>query len=177
VGLVTGSLLGLLGGPVGFALGAGYGALAGSLYDSGVAIVGSDFLDEAARSLEPGKAAVVAEIDEEWVTPLDTRMEAVGGSVIRRARSDVVDAQFQRDAAAIEAEVAAMEAEQAKVDAETKARLQAKIDSARARLQSTQQRAKSWAETTRQEAEAKRAAQQEQLERRSAELRTGALGA
>jgi hypothetical protein len=31
----------------------------------------------------------VAEIDEDWTTPVDTRMEAIGGSVFRRTLSDV----------------------------------------------------------------------------------------
>ena len=42
------------------------------------------------------KVVIVAEIDEEWVTPLDTRMEMLGGVVDRHARWDVIDAQIGR---------------------------------------------------------------------------------
>jgi hypothetical protein len=36
-----------------------------------------------AHQLAPGKAAVIAGVDEDWVKPLNARMEAVGGSVVR----------------------------------------------------------------------------------------------
>jgi hypothetical protein len=49
-----------------------------------------DFLDEVSRRLLPGKVAVVAEIFESWVTLVDTRMEAQGGVVFRRARTSVM---------------------------------------------------------------------------------------
>ena len=86
VGLLTGSLIGLLGGPVGVALGASAGTFGGMLYDFAKVGVGEDFLDEVGQHLQPGKVAVVAEIWEEWVMPVDTRMEAAGGVVFRRAR-------------------------------------------------------------------------------------------
>src|SRR5579871_1603979 len=75
VGLLTGSLVGVLGGPVGMAVGAATGTYAGAIYDMVAAGINMDFVDEASAQLQPGKAAVVAEIEEEWVTPLDTRME------------------------------------------------------------------------------------------------------
>ena len=43
--------------------------------------VDTDFLTDVATALTPGKYAVVADVDEDWVTPVDTRMEAVGGVV------------------------------------------------------------------------------------------------
>jgi hypothetical protein len=42
-------------------------------------------LTDVATALTPGKYAVVADVDEDWVTPVDTRMEAVGGVVFRRS--------------------------------------------------------------------------------------------
>jgi hypothetical protein len=50
------------------------------LYDLAHLGVGEDFLYEVEKSLLPGKAAVVAEVWEEWTLPVDTRMEALGGS-------------------------------------------------------------------------------------------------
>jgi len=163
IGLVTGSLIGLLGGPVGVAIGASVGTFGGLLYDVAKAGVGGDFLDEVGRHLQPGKVAVVAEVQEEWVTPLDTRMEAVGGVVFRRAREEVVDAQLERDAAAYEAELAALKAENAQARKEAKAKLQAKINAVKAKLQATQDRAKAAAEATRREMEAKVKALKEQV--------------
>jgi len=42
-----------------------------------------DFVQTIARELRPGRAAVLAEIEEDWITPLDTRLEELGGLVIR----------------------------------------------------------------------------------------------
>jgi hypothetical protein len=61
------------------------GGLIGSwsdLFDLGV---GRDFLDKVSRELMPGRTAVVSEVEEDWVTALDTRVEAIGGTVLRPA--------------------------------------------------------------------------------------------
>ena len=155
VGLITGSLIGLLGGPVGVALGASAGTFGGVLYDLAKVGVGEDFLDEVGQKLQPGKMAVVAEVWEEWVMPVDTRMEAAGGVVLRRARGEVLDSQIERDAAALKAEIADLKTERAQARDEAKARLQAKISAAKARLRVTRDRAKAAAEATKREMDAK----------------------
>ena len=89
IGTSIGGLIGLLGGPVGVAIGAVSGLAVGVLSDTADARVGDDFVEEVAKSLTPGKVAVIAEVNEEWTTPVDTRLEALGGLVIRRALWDV----------------------------------------------------------------------------------------
>ena len=163
VGLVTGSLIGLLGGPVGAALGAYAGSLGGVLYDLAKAGVGVDFLSEVEQQLQPGKVAVVAEVWEEWVMPVDTHMEAAGGVVFRRARAEVLDYQLERDAAALKAELAELKAERAQAGKEAKAKLQAKIATAKARLRATRDRAKAASEATKREMEGKARSLKEQL--------------
>ena len=104
VGLLTGGLVGLLGGPSAAATGVAGGALIGSwsdLFDLGV---GRDFLDKVARELTPGKTAVVAEVEEDGVTPLDTRVEAIGGTVMRQGRADFEHEQVQQQVNASKAE-------------------------------------------------------------------------
>ena len=163
LGLVTGTLIGLLGGPVGVAVGAGAGTFGGMLYDFAKVGVGEDFLEEVAQQMKPGKVAVVAEVQEEWVMPLDTRLEAAGGVVIRRLRGEVLDSQIERDAAALTAEIADLKAEQALALWESKAKLEAKINATKARLQETRDRAKAAAEATEREMEAKVKALKEQV--------------
>jgi uncharacterized membrane protein len=162
VGLLTGSLVGLIGGPAGVAVGAAAGMYSGSMFDLARAGVSAGFFDDVSRSLEPGKAAVVAEIQEEWIIPLDSRMEAAGGTVLRRARADVVDAEIERDVAAIDADIAAMQAEYTQATGEAKTKLQAKIDAARAEHQRIQDRGRASAEAAQRHAEAKLAALKEQ---------------
>jgi hypothetical protein len=156
---------------VGVAFGAAAGVYGGALFDLASAGVGASFLDEAAKLLLPGKAALVAEIQEEWVLPLDTRMEAAGGTVIRRTRADVVDAQIARDIAALNAEIDELEAEAQQATGEAKARIESRIAAAKAELQRTQDRAKASIDAAEREAEAKITALVEQSERARAEHR------
>jgi uncharacterized membrane protein len=79
--MITGGLLGLLGGPVAAAVGLGAGTLIGAAFDLTKEGLDRDFIEEVGARLEPGTAAVIAEIDEYWQVPLDTRMEALGGKL------------------------------------------------------------------------------------------------
>jgi uncharacterized membrane protein len=162
VGLLTGSLLGLFGGPVGVALGAYAGMFGGMLYDLANLGVGEDFLYEVGQYLLPGKAAVVAEVWEAWVLPVDTRVQTIGGVVFRRTRGEVADAQIERDVAALNAEIAELEAELNQATGEAKATLQAKIEAAKAKLQAMRDSIKAKIETSQQETEAKINSLQEQ---------------
>ena len=142
VGLLTGTLIGLLGGPPGAAVGAAAGAYGGGVFDLLRMGIGSDYLDDVTASLAPGKVAVIAEINEDWVTPLDSRMETLGGEVFRRTRTEVVDAQLAAEQAALEEEIAEMKREAAKSTGEMKAKMQKRIDAATARLHGLKSRAK-----------------------------------
>lgn len=169
VGLLTGSLIGLLGGPVGVALGAYAGMFGGMVYDLANLGVGEDFLYEVGQYLQPGKAAVVAEVYEAWVLPVDTRMQAIDGVVFRRTRGEIVDAQMERDAAALKAEIAELEAELSQAAGEARAKLQAKIEAAEARLQAMRESIQAKIETSQQETEAKVKALQAQAARAEGE--------
>ena len=138
VGLLTGSLIGVLGGPIGVAVGASAGTLAGAAFDLSRAGINADFVDELSSSILPGTAAVLAEVDEDWQAPIDTRMEALGGHVFRRNRIDVEDAYFERQDAAFREELRALEAERTQAAAERKARLDAKVEDTRHKLQEKQ---------------------------------------
>ncbi len=182
VGLVTGSLIGLLGGPVGLVVGAGLGMSGGLVYDLVNSGVGEDFLYEVGQSLQPGKAAVVAEVWEEWVLPVDTRMEALGGVTFRRMRGEIEDAQFDRDIAALNAELDEEEAEFKQATGEAKAKLRTKIDSTKAKLQAMQDGIQARIDSSKQETDAKikslqaqaakaRGERKAKLEKRSAEAK------
>jgi uncharacterized membrane protein len=142
-GMLTGGLIGLLGGPLGAAMGMGTGTLIGAAFDLTRDGIDHDFVEDAAAHLvEPGKAAVIAEIEESWQVPLDTRMEALGGTVIRRTAMEIEDAYFEREIEATQRELAALQSEKlAEVSAaETQkgaakmAKLQAKIDATKAKM-------------------------------------------
>ena len=136
-GTALGSLIGILGGPFGLAVGMGTGALAGLIADLRTSEVNEDFLGDVTSALIPGKFAVVAEVDEDWVTPVDTRMEALGGVVFRAVKGDVENERRTRELAARRAELDQLKAEHAKARSDRKAKLQAQIDRLRERLQKT----------------------------------------
>ncbi len=97
------------------AIGATAGLAAGRVrFDLNNARIGDDFIDDVTKLLLPNKVAVVAEIEEDWITPVDTRMEAIGGIVFRRALADVKHTIHEENVAAMKADLAQMKAEQAK---------------------------------------------------------------
>jgi uncharacterized membrane protein len=171
VGLFTGSLLGMFAGPVGFAIAAGTGTMGGVLFDLARSGVSAEFLAEAGGQLEPGKVAVVAEISEEWMLPVDSRMESLGGKVFRQARQAVVDAQIEAEIQARKDDVTALKAELARASAAQKAKVEARLSSAKAKLQAAQARAKSSIEAVASESAAKIALLQQTAVKSAGETR------
>jgi uncharacterized membrane protein len=154
-GLAVGSLIGLLGGPPGVAVGALTGTVAGAVRDFWAAGVGLDFVEEATQHLQPGKVALVAEIEEEWVIPVDSALEAAGGHVFRRTRTEVAEAQFDHDIAAFKSEIQELEAEASHATGAAKTQLQAKLATAKSNLDGAVHRAQQRLDALKQEAQAK----------------------
>lgn len=154
-GLIIGALIGLIGGPTAAAIGAGTGMFGGFLYDMAHLGVSQDYLDGVGNSLKPGKAAVVAEIWEDWTVPVDTKMEALGGVVFRHTRKDILDLQVERDITTLKTEIDELESEHDRASGEAKLKLQEKIDAARAKLQTTVSGIRARLEASQQETKAK----------------------
>jgi uncharacterized membrane protein len=150
-----GSLIGILGGPVGVAAGAAAGMAAGSALDVNSVRVGADFIDDVQKVLVAPNVALVAEVDEEWTTPVDTRMETIGGNVFRRSLSEVRDKVDDEDTAAMKADLAQFKAELAKAHADRKAKLQEKINQLDTRIQAQLQRGKEKRDAAQRKAQAK----------------------
>jgi uncharacterized membrane protein len=139
-GTAVGSLIGVLGGPVGLAIGAASGLALGALYDADDIRVGEGFLDDVSKLLTPNKVAVVAEVEEEWTTPVDTRMEALGGTVLRRALWEVEKTVDEQEGAAMEADLEQLKSEISKAHADRKAELQKKIGELEAKIDAQQKK-------------------------------------
>jgi uncharacterized membrane protein len=154
-GLAVGSLIGLLGGPAGVAMGAVTGTVVGAVRDFWVAGVGLDFIEEAEKHLQPGKVALLAEIEEEWVIPVDAALEAAGGHVFRRTRTEMAEAQFDHDIAAFKSEVKELESEASHAGDAAKTKLQAKLATAKTSLDGAVHRAQKRVDALKQEADAK----------------------
>lgn len=155
LGTAFGSLIGLLGGPVGFGIGLATGAVVGGAVDLNSARIGEDFLADVNKALTPNEFALVAEIEEDWTTPVDTRMEAIGGTVFRRSLSDVKHTIHEENTNAMKADLAQMKAEQAQTSADRKAKLQEKINKLDTKIQQQLQKDKDKREAAEREAQAK----------------------
>jgi uncharacterized membrane protein len=125
-GTAVGSLLGLIGGPVGLAIGAGSGLLIGATADYAKRRVTTDFAQQVADELTPGRSAIVAEVDEEETEAVNKRMQALGAAVLRRDLSDLADQEYEHEMASIKNDLARVNAT---LSART-ARLHARADSA-----------------------------------------------
>jgi uncharacterized membrane protein len=155
LGTSFGSIIGLLGGPVGLAIGAAAGVVSGAVVDLNDVRIGNDFLDDVTRELTPNKFALVAEIEEDWTTPVDTRMEAIGGTVFRRALSEAKHTIHEENVAAMKADLAQMKAEHAKARADRQAKLQEKINQLDTKIQQQLQKAEERRESAQRQAQAK----------------------
>lgn len=171
VGTSLGSLIGLLGGPVGLAIGATAGLLAGSAADLNNARIGGDFIDDVTRQLVPGKFAVLAEVQEDWTTPVDLRMEAIDGTVFRRALAEVKHTVNEAEIAAMKADLAQLKAEHAQARTERRAKLQDKINQLDSKIQAGLEQAKE----RRHAAELQAKAKVEALKAKAAALKSKAM--
>jgi uncharacterized membrane protein len=155
VGTSLGSLVGALFGPVGLAIGATAGMSAGATADLLNAGVSEDFIDDVTKVLTPGKVALVSEIEEDWTTPVDTRMEAIGGMVFRRALSEVTQQVHDENVAAMKADMAQFKAEHAQAGADRKAKLHDKINKLDAKIQAQMEAARQRRQAAERAAQAK----------------------
>ena len=162
IGALLGGLAGLLGGPAGGVVGLTGGGVIGSWLDLFNLGVDRDFLDKVSTQLTPGKSAVVAEIDEDWVIPLDKRVGVLGGTVLRQARVDFEDEQINQAIATTQAELDDLKSELRQAREEDKAALQAQINAMKVTLRARVARAKEKREQLRRETEARIAALREQ---------------
>jgi uncharacterized membrane protein len=172
VGALVGGLVGLLAGPAGAAIGLGAGGGLGALRDLFNLGVSDDFLQSISRELAPGKAAIVAEVEEEWVSPLDARMESLGGLVIREWRDDFVDEQLARWIGERKAELAQRRAELAAAREEKIFAMKMSVGKAEERLRVVAENAAARVRRYGEESEAKIRLLQEQAKKAGADAKS-----
>ena len=167
VGPIVGGMIGLLGGtaaalalgPLAMPLGMIAGTTGGgflSLMHGFVKAGGrEEFANEVAGYLLPGKAAVIADVDEHQVLPTDTRMEAVGGRVFRQPRTDSEYLHVEQELASQRDEVKSLREEIESATDADKGRLQDRLRGEMSKLQSKIEQAQRLEEATRRVGEEK----------------------
>ena len=98
---------------------------------------------------------MVAEVEEEWTTPVDTRMEQIGGTVFRRSVADVQDKIDEENVAAMKADYAQFKAEHAQAQADRREKITDKMNQLDSRIQAYLQKTKDRREVDRVKAQVK----------------------
>lgn len=173
-GFFAGSLIGLLGGPIGFVVGATTGSVGGLIFDINAKDVSSTFVDEVSTALSNGKTAAIAEIDETWTVPVDTRLEGLNAIVFRRLKYEVVDEQLDRESKAIASDFRNLKEELKEAKEEDKARIKAAIAKLHNKANATNELVVKKLDETKNQFDAKVNAMEEQMkntgERRKAKI-------
>ena len=104
IGGLVGSVVGMLGGPIGMLLMGSYGTLAGSMVDAGDSLGSASLIEKVAEKLQDGDMAMIALVDEANEAELDN---ALAGYKVTVARFDaVVIAEEVEEAQKIQKEMA-----------------------------------------------------------------------
>lgn len=153
-GIALGGLIGVLAGPAAVASGAVAAGAAAAQAAAGGMLVGSTtggfigmfrdlwtydvdtaVLDRVSGELDTGDYCIVASVDETWTTPLDTKMNPLGGIVFRKSRISVEDETWEADVRAMNEELDELKEELRQSHEDNKAAIQAKIDNVKGRIQ------------------------------------------
>jgi uncharacterized membrane protein len=164
LGLLTGGIVGILGGPAGAAVGGAIGSYVGLLADWARHGIDLQFLDDVRKTLAAGKAAVLAEIEESWVSPVELRLKEQGGVVFRRFRTEMIDDQLLQQEAALEKSLERLEDELDKANAANRKAIQDNMLDVKQRLKAVQEQAKAAIDLKKAEADVKMTALRAQAE-------------
>ena len=163
VTMMTASLVGLLARPIPGPISGSVPSLTGFVFDPERPGTDFGFLNDVVSALAPGRTAVIAELQETWVTPVDTRLAPLGGVVFRRIRSSFLEDQLVWESAVFATELRQVEEELLQASPATEPAARAEIEAVRKKLEATRGRADARAKRLRSEVDAKVDALHEQM--------------
>jgi uncharacterized membrane protein len=127
-GMAIGALIGALAGPVGLVTGMLVGTISGTAAEVDTYGFEDDFISKASEQLEPGMAAVIAEIEEDDTVFVDSSLTPIAAML---TRSDV-DYEYTKHSdekiEELDEEIAGMRAKFKSATEDDKAKLKQKID-------------------------------------------------
>jgi DNA anti-recombination protein RmuC len=144
------------------AIGTSLPGLTGFLFDLDMSRIGPGFLNDVAKALTPGKAAVLAEVEEGSTTRVDARLRRHGGMVFRRLPAEVIETQLIRQSAAFKAKLKTLTRELKRALAWNRAAIQKDIEQVRKQLNETQDQSNARRDQANAEMGAKRKVLQDQ---------------
>jgi uncharacterized membrane protein len=129
-----GLLVGILGGPLGILIGGATGLFIGSLFDMEDSDDDESVLSDISRSLEVGRATLVAQVSEQTNDVVDAAMSRLGGTVLRRPLDDVEAEMAAAEDAQREAKKAARKHLREQRSNQRKEQIRAKIEALKAKF-------------------------------------------
>ncbi len=170
-GTAIGGLIGLLAGPAGYAAGAATGALAGMFGDLTAATLDEDFLNDVSGQLKPGTSAVVLDLEEDWITPIDADLAPFSKAIIRRPKVDVEDELTQRRIDANDREMEALEQEWEQAGEDSRKKIHARMEEIKQRNKNQAERLKKRRDRIRKDSKTKLDTLQQKASKGNAEFK------
>jgi uncharacterized membrane protein len=133
-GGIVGLIVGVLGGPLGILIGGYTGLLVGSLFDMDETDHTESALSDIARSVRPGRPALIAAATEQSPEALDAAMKTLDGTVVRRNLDEVLAEIAAAEDAQRAAEREARKELHEKREAKAKEDVHAKIEELKAKV-------------------------------------------
>ena len=134
-GMAIGTLVGALAGPVGALVGMMAGTITGGLVEADYYDFSDDFISKVRSRLQPGKVAIIAEIDEDSPSIVDNSLTPMGAFIFRTDLDSAYDIYDDEQVEAFDEDIASARAEFKAAAAEDKATIQQKIAKLKAKRQ------------------------------------------
>jgi uncharacterized membrane protein len=126
-GMGVGSLLGLLGGPVGFVIGLYTGTAIGAIADASHFDFAEDFIAKVEKKIMAGTVTIIAEIEEDSEVFVDSYLKPLGAEIFRSDVYFEFDNYMDEQIDEIDADIAADREALKKAAGNEKAKIQKKI--------------------------------------------------
>lgn len=126
-GMALGTLIGALAGPVGLVAGMMTGTLTGAVLEADDYGFAEDFVARIGDQLQPGMAAVVAELDEDSQVFVDSTLTPLGATLTRTDVDYEYNKYSDEELDEFEEDIAAKRAKLQSAEAEDKAKFQQKL--------------------------------------------------
>ena len=133
-GGIIGLVVGIIGGPLGVLVGGATGVLIGSLFDMDDEDDEDSVVTDISRAVRVGHASLLAQLDEQSPEVIDSAVERLGGSVVRRPLEQVEAEIAAAEDAQRAAKKAARKALREKRREERKEKIHEKIAELKAKL-------------------------------------------
>lgn len=160
IGLLVGAMTGIiaagaLAAPAAIVAGTSIGGLSGMFLDLHKSGIDVDFLDQVSTQLHSSGAALIVDIAETWITPVNEELKKHGAIVFRQDRSEIIEDNLLRKIESSKSKIKELKEELADSASEFKESIKKSINSTKSRIKETEQVIQNQLASTKEEVTAK----------------------